>query len=359
MLTRIVVIAAAVRSGTSTFPPTAVPVGVSAITVAVDRTLATDPALRADWALELSLTGNNGPWIPWGGAGTVGGPVIGGKNNQLLAESNFSTTLVRRLGDGSIEPGFEPSNVNRRIRGSLVLNQPVTTSIAVTLDDAPVPAIVAVPPPHQSVAFDNTAVFTVVGGTSNTTPAFIITSNANRAGLLGLSMRQNGATNIVGSIGGTNGALVTGTDSGTAASIRTIIYGVTAPPSGSQTANMNWTSAMDTTLGVVTADGVDQTTPFNNGTTGTGTNPISLSITSTATGMSCAVAVVSADVLSAATQTEKWNQTATAFGAGSINQGGGTVTHSWTSSGGESKTISGANFQAVVASTGNIAWIKA
>jgi hypothetical protein len=60
--------------------------------------------------------------------------------------------------------------------------------------------------------------------------------------------------------------------------------------------------------------------------------------------MSCAVAVVSADTLTVPTQTEEWNQTSTAFGAGSINQGGGTVTHSWTSNGTETKAISGANF---------------
>lgn len=343
-LTSIVVIAAALRSGASTFPATQVPVGVSAIKIAADRTSMVDPALRVSWALELSIDGG-ATWIPWGAAETAGGPVADPGPKGVVGESSFSLSLIRRLRDGSIEQGFEPTNLARRMRGSLFCSQPVTTKVTVTLDDAPVPAVIAVPPEHQSVSFDNVTSIVISSVQTITTSAFIITSASNRAGLLGLSAQSNGASAHSGSIGGVAGALITGTDSGAAAASRTLMFGVTAPPSGSQTATMSWTTNTQGTLGVVTASGVDQVTPFNNGTFATtpGT-PLEVTITSAVGDMTCDTAAVNTAVLSAPTQTQRWNLTSTSFGCGSTGGGTGTALHSWSENAGETNAISGANF---------------
>src|SRR5439155_6201321 len=73
------------------------------------------------------------------------------------------------------------------------------------------------------------------GVTTATTPPFIIGSGANRAAMIMVTLSANNATNISASLGGVSGTLIPGTDSGTTASIRTLIFQVINPPSGSQT----------------------------------------------------------------------------------------------------------------------------
>lgn len=350
-VTRTPVIAVGLQAGTRQFPSVSVPLGASAISLIVDRTNFADPALRVGLALELSVDAG-ASWLPWGAIETAGGPAGTGKDGQPLTESSFTVSFVRRLRDGTIEPGFETTNINRKIRGSLTCSAPVTTTVTVAVDDAPVPAVIAVPPAHQSVTFDNVTSIVISSVQTVTTSAFVITSSANRAGALCLSQQSNGASNYSGSIGGVSGALVSGSDSGTAAGSRTLIFGVTAPPSGSQTATMSWTTNTQGTLGVATAFGVDQVASFNNGTFATAAgSPITVLVTSVVDDMTIAVAAVNTAVLTVPQQTERWNLTASSFGCGST-AGTGTVTHGWNSNAGETNAISGANFVQQLAAAG-------
>src|SRR5439155_271483 len=83
-----------------------------------------------------------------------------------------------------------------------------------------------------AVTYDNSVSSGIrFGVTTVTTPAFIIGSGSNRAAMIMIAMSGNGATNITASLGGVAGTLIPGTDSGTAASIRTMIFQVINPPS--------------------------------------------------------------------------------------------------------------------------------
>src|SRR5260370_20445115 len=81
-----------------------------------------------------------------------------------------------------------------------------------------------------------------------------------------LSITPNTPPTTSASLGGVNGTLIPGTDSGTTATIRTLIFQVINPPSGSQTATVSWTNSMNADVGVITVSGADQTTPGTNGT---------------------------------------------------------------------------------------------
>src|ERR1019366_10584921 len=104
------------------------------------------------------------------------------------------------------------------------------------------------------------------GVTSVTTPVFTIGAGSNRAAMIMVVMTANTATNITASLGGVPASLIPGTDSGTTASGRTVIFQVINPPSGSQSATVSWTGSMTVDVGVITVSGADQTNPTNNGT---------------------------------------------------------------------------------------------
>src|SRR5205085_1585897 len=89
------------------------------------------------------------------------------------------------------------------------------------------------------------------GVSSITTPAFTIGTGANRAAMIMVTMYANNATAITAKLGGVTGTPVPGTDTGTTASIRTLIFQVINPPSGSRTATVSWTTAMSADVGVV------------------------------------------------------------------------------------------------------------
>src|SRR5258707_1344395 len=136
----------------------------------------------------------------------------------------------------------------------------------------------------MAVAFDNTASISGTAVTTLTTPSFTITSNANRAALLGVSLSTRSNSQVFsGSVGGVSAVNVAGTyligNSGDNGQVN--MLAVTAPPAGSQTATASWVGfAADAVLGIVTASGVDQTTPVNNGTAADVTaSPFQLSIT--------------------------------------------------------------------------------
>jgi hypothetical protein len=125
------------------------------------------------------------------------------------------------------------------------------------------------------------------------------------------------------------------------------MWKVIAPASGSQTATMAWTQTVNGVLGVVTAQGVDQTAPVNNGTSvaGNSANP-SFSITSTSGDLAMDV-IYGEGALTAPAQTSRWNVTLSAsnHGAASTGDGTGTATFSWTMSSSR-WAHSGANFKA-------------
>lgn len=201
----------------------------------------------------------------------------------------------------------------------------------------------------MAVAFDNTASATVVGGITITTAPFTVTSAANRAALLALSTNNgNNITGITASLGGVTGIAVPGADSGATAQ-RALMFRVTAPPSGSQTATISWTGNADGTLGVVTASGVDQSTPVNNGTSATGSSATTaVTITSNAGDLTIdAAEVAQGAALTAPTQTQRWNVSSSGnqTGAGSTGPGTGTATHQWTNLG-ATWAAAGANFKA-------------
>ena len=87
---------------------------------------------------------------------------------------------------------------------------------------------------------------------------FIIGSAANRAAMIMVTLSANNATNIAASLGGLSGTLIPGTDSGTIATIRTLIFCVINPPSGSQTATVSWKTSVYADVGVITVSGDSQ-----------------------------------------------------------------------------------------------------
>jgi hypothetical protein len=189
------------------------------------------------------------------------------------------------------------------------------------------------------------------GVTSATTPSFLIGSGANRAAMIMVTMTANNATNITASLGGVSATLVAGTDSGTAISMRTLIFQVINPPSGMQTATVSWTGSMNADVGVITVSNADQTTPVTNGTfTAAATNSTpatSLTITSNPGDLTATVATTTGVWATPYTnQLKKWGIDSSDVG-GDIGPGTGTTTHTWTDTwANPGRTISGANFKA-------------
>jgi len=78
---------------------------------------------------------------------------------------------------------------------------------------------------HAAVTYDNGVKSGFQWGvTTVTTPALTIGSGANRAAMIMVIMTANNATDFTASLGGVSGTLIPGTDSGTAATIRTLIF---------------------------------------------------------------------------------------------------------------------------------------
>src|SRR5262249_11438946 len=160
------------------------------------------------------------------------------------------------------------------------------------------------------------------------------------------------ATNITASLGGVSGTLVPGTDSGTTATIRTLIFQVINPPSGSQKATVSWTNGTLTVdVGVITVSGADQTTPCTNGTfAATTSNPgrtISVTITSNPGDLTASVGYTASNWATPFTnQTLRWGIDSRAAG-GDSGPGTGTTTHTWKDAFSfQSQAVSGANFKA-------------
>jgi len=247
------------------------------------------------------------------------------------------------------------TNINgNNVSYILPTSNPGTFSGMATLNDPVIvqfDAAVAYTSPNR-VTYDNAVSSGFQWGvTSVTTPALTIGSGANRAAMIMVGMTGNNVTGITASLGGVNGTLVSGTDSGTTASIRTLIYCVINPSSGSQMATVSWTGTMNADVGVVTVSGADQTTACNNGTfTATNSAPAtttSVTITSNAGDLTTSIGYTYNQWVSPFTnQTLKWGIDASAVG-GDIGPGTGISTHMWTDQySNQIHSISGANFKA-------------
>jgi len=206
--------------------------------------------------------------------------------------------------------------------------------------------------PANRVTYDNSVSSGFQWGVTRvTTPAFIIGSGANRAAMIMVAMSANGAANITASLGGVSGTVIAGTDSGTSATLRTLIFQVINPPSGSQTATVSWLNSMNVDVGVITASGADQTTPCTSGTfaasNSTPAPATSVTIAGNSGDLTASVGFTGGNWVAPFTsQTLKWGIDSGAAG-GDIGPGTGATTHTWTAQFYfQTHAVSGANFRA-------------
>jgi hypothetical protein len=194
-----------------------------------------------------------------------------------------------------------------------------------------------------AVAYDNTVTVHGSSVTTLTTAGFVI-AGTNRAAVVGI-YSSAAITSITTSVGGVSGALVTGT-AFAVSGMGTVLYGVIAPPTGSQTATANWTGSVIAALGVETAQGVNQATPLTNGTGATQAFGLTVSkAVTSAAGDLTATQVGTGSPVTTATS----NQTKKTSDYGSMDVGPGTagpITHTWTVAANQAITISCANFLA-------------
>ena len=187
--------------------------------------------------------------------------------------------------------------------------------------------------------------------TAITTASFVVGNGTNRAAMIMVAMSANNATGITASLGGVSGTLIPGTDSGTTATIRTLIFQVINPPSGAQTATVSWTTSLNADVGVITVSGADQTTPCTNGTFAAfDSSPdmaTSLTITSNSGDLTASIGYTTDQWVSPFTnQTLTWGLNSSAVG-GDRGPGTGTTTHTWMDQFFyQTHSISGANFKA-------------
>jgi uncharacterized membrane protein len=223
------------------------------------------------------------------------------------------------------------------------------TGVSGSLTHLTTVTLVVAPP---GVSYDNKVSSGFMWGvTTVTTPAFTIGSRLNRAAMIMVTMTANSATGITASLGGVSGTLIPGTDSGTTATLRTLIFQVINPPSGLQTAKVSWTGSMNADVGVITVSGANQTTPCTNGTFAAfNSSPsvsTSLTVTSTSGDLTASTGATTNQWISPFTnQTLKWGIDSSSVG-GDVGPGTGTTTHTWTDQfAGVAHSVSGANFKA-------------
>jgi hypothetical protein len=165
-----------------------------------------------------------------------------------------------------------------------------------------------------------------------------------------VTMSTNSAT-VTASLGGVPGTVIPGTDSGTTASIRTMIFQVINPPSGSQTATVSVSTPMALDVGVITVSGANQSTPCTNGTFSSTDNApattTSVTITSNTGDLTASTGYDANEWVAPYTnQTVIWGIDGNSAG-GAIGAGTGTTTFTWMGQyANESRAVSGANFVA-------------
>lgn len=192
------------------------------------------------------------------------------------------------------------------------------------------------------VTYDNQTSITGSAVTSLDTGAFTITTNTSRAAIVGCNASAGSAFSYT--VGGVACSAIPGTFS-----FNVLTAVCAAPPSGSQIAHAQWTSAADVELGVMSFYNVDQATPTNNGTNAaTSGTTASVTITSTPGGLTVDHLFGGPGAISAPTQNLAYNAALGTVGssAGSYGPGTGTTTHQWTVASGFSGTSDGVNLVA-------------
>lgn len=203
----------------------------------------------------------------------------------------------------------------------------------------------------MAVAFDNVGTAQATAATTITSGAFVI-SGVNRAAAVHLEQYLTTSTTFTASAGGATCTLVAGSDSLATGGFRTLVFGGANPATGSQTGTVSWTGATDTSIGVLTCTGCDQTTPLADGRTNalSGT-AISLTFVAAAGDLSTTCQMDELSAAATTNQTSKWNQGF--WGSGDIETvANANPTHTWTQSS-TAQVMSGAVFKqfGVAAST--------
>jgi hypothetical protein len=196
----------------------------------------------------------------------------------------------------------------------------------------------------MSATYDNSVDTEDFGVTSLTTGSFTI-GGTEVAACLGLSTVGVNITLGTAACGGVSATLIPNTN--LFAVNEVALYQVIAPPTGSRTATASWTTAASASLSAITANGVDQTTPLDNGATnssGFGSSPLSQAVTSNPGDLTTTIMVTAEG---GGTQTTDKTQRTASFGCSDTGDGTGTQTHTWSyAAGSTEKTSAGANFRA-------------
>lgn len=192
--------------------------------------------------------------------------------------------------------------------------------------------------------------------TTDTSSSFTVANVANRAISVTIGWDINSATSVTMSCGGVSGTAVSGADSGTTTlTNRVMMFVVVAPNTGAQTCTAAWTgTAGSMRAQIIVANGVDQTTPMNNGTFHAVlvTNVATHSITSTSGDLTTSGSMKNGGAPNQTTnQTDKC--TSSDISGCDIGDGTGTQTHTWTGNGTDDIAMSGANFVQVSTAGGS------
>lgn len=173
-------------------------------------------------------------------------------------------------------------------------------------------------------------------------------ANGSAVSVTGITVTGAGATWALVANTDTGDILGTGTD-------RTMLFAANGLSSGSQTITASWTNGSACAMGVITASGVDQTTPAINGKQQTNSSAASDVITITSAVGDLAVDVIGSGGVPSvgggdAAQTSRWAQTLTGFisAAGSTDAiiSGATASLGWTQGAALVIAHSGADFKA-------------
>ena len=288
------------------------------------------PGGSTSYGVTISPTGGFNGQVTLSVSGLPSGATGFFTPNPATASSTLSVTTTT-----STLPGTYTLTITG-VNGSLTHTTTVTLTVAA----------------HGTVTYDSA----VSSGfqwdvTAITTASFVVGNGTNRAAMIMVAMSANNATGITASLGGVSGTLIPGTDSGTTATIRTLIFQVINPPSGAQTATVSWTTSLNADVGVITVSGADQTTPCTNGTFAAfDSSPdmaTSLTITSNSGDLTASIGYTTDQWVSPFTnQTLTWGLNSSAVG-GDRGPGTGTTTHTWMDQFFyQTHSISGANFKA-------------
>lgn len=217
----------------------------------------------------------------------------------------------------------------------------------------------------MAVAFDAVAHgSTSAAGTS--IPNFTLTIGGgvtNGAVVVGVAFLNATPTSVAVTIGGSSATNITNTNATNSNGTRTLLFGLaTGASTGATTISVSWTGSASGSAGALSFSGVNQGTPFTNGTThtvitGAGGGTDSVTVTSTSGDMTLDFNMNDGPTApTSPTQTSEISNNSADFAiwiAASINGGGGTATHTWTFGAFQNVAHSGVNVAqaAAVAST--------